>query len=760
MAIRFLSRLNAIMSLFGVVLSFSSCIQSPEVRSARHIEAGRHLLQKKDAKRAVIEFRNAVKATPKNADAFYQLGLAYLAAGDVKMGIGSLREAIALNPTHRAARLQLAELMASTSNPDILKDAQQRLQALLQEIHDDPSALHALALTELKLGEPEEAMDHLEEAFSAAPQELSVAVTLAQAKLGERDTKGAEEVLRKVCASSPKSSDALIILGRFYIAVNRPADAAQQFKQALALNPNEGSALLNLAQLQYQAGQKQEAEQSIKRLSGFTDKTFKPVYGIFLFEEGRRDEAIREFERLYKEDPKDRLARTRLVVSYRAANRGADAEALLGRALKENPKDTDALLQRGEMYLAARQYRQAEMDLNQVLHEQPTSPVIHYVLAKLHQARGEALTYRQELSKALDLNPYLVTIRVELAQALITGNGAAAALVVLDKVPQSQKQQIAVLVQRNWALWALGNMSEMRKGIDGGLQQQKTPDLLIQDGLWKLRAGDASGARTALEQALKLDPADLRALLVLRDTYVAQKNGPMALAKVKEYAALQPKSAPVQHFLGELLAAEGKRAEARAAFVAAKTADPNFVNVDLSLVQLDVADRKFEEARKRLQSVVAARSGEAIPNLWLGILQQLNGDGKSAIEQYRKVVDMKPDSAQASNNLAYLLTENDKQLDEALKYAQKAVELNPDVPAYSDTLGWALYKKGLYAPAVRYLSRASSDPRDVVWKYHLAMAYAKSGDRTRAQTTLEAALKSNPNVPEAKMARQVVDQAQ
>ena len=45
------------------------------------------------------------------------------------------------------------------------------------------------------------------------------------------------------------------------------------------------------------------------RVSGLADKKYKPVYGIFLWQQGRRDDAIREFEKLAKSDPNDRAAR-------------------------------------------------------------------------------------------------------------------------------------------------------------------------------------------------------------------------------------------------------------------------------------------------------------------------------------------------------------------------------------------------------------------------------------------------------------------
>ena len=46
--------------------------------------------------------------------------------------------------------------------------------------------------------------------------------------------------------------------------------------------------------------------------------------------------------------------------------------------------------------------------------------------------------------------------------------------------------------------------------------------------------------------------------------------------------------------------ASGDRVQARAAFEAAIRADLRFVSADLSLTQIDVAEGKLEDARKRL----------------------------------------------------------------------------------------------------------------------------------------------------------------
>jgi tetratricopeptide (TPR) repeat protein len=745
-------RVAQVTVLLAIALFCAACNRSPQARSAKFMTEGKRLLEKKEPARAILQFRNAAQATPRDPEVYYQLGLAYLAAGDLRQGVITLRKALDLNPKHAGAQLRLARLMVEAGDPDLLKDAQQRLNGLLQDSPDDPNALQALALTELKLGEPEDALQHLARAEAAAPGQVVIAVNMAQAKLQQRDTKGAEAILKKAVESSPNSVDAHLVFADFYVSQKKNSEAEAQFKRALEIDPKNGPALMALARFQLTQGRKQDAEQSFKRVSGFAG--YETVYGLFLSEEGRSDESLLEFEKLAKAHPGDRQIRTRLVAAYQNANRLDDAKKILGAVLKKNPNDLDALLQRGELLMGSGEYPQAEADLNKVLKLKPDSPEIHYVIAKLNQARGNMLIYRQELSQALRLNPFLLPVRLESARDLIASNSGTAALDLLDQTPESQRGSASVLVVRNWALWSVGDMAQMRKGIDRGLALGKSADFLVQDGFWKLRAGHAEAARASLEAALALNPADLGALTQLSHAY--GKNTPIALQKIKEYASRQPQSAEIQDFLGLMLMVHGDRVGARKAFETAKADAPRSVPTNLFLVQLDVVDGKIDDARKGLHDVLASSPGNATATLWLGILDEKKGDHVAAIEHLRKAVEANPGDAQALNNLSYELIEHGNQPDEALKYAQKAVELSPENPAYSDTLGWILYSKGLYVPAVRYLEKAAAKPGTVVWKYHLAMAYAKAGDTNRSHTTLDAALKLNRNVPEAKIAQELI----
>jgi tetratricopeptide (TPR) repeat protein len=212
---------------------------------------------------------------------------------------------------------------------------------------------------------------------------------------------------------------------------------------------------------------------------------------------------------------------------------------------------------------------------------------------------------------------------------------------------------------------------------------------------------------------------------------------------------------PRQQYVGQLLAANGDSAGARRAFEAAKAAKPDLVMAELSLAAIDTAEGRREDARKRLSVMVAAHPDSIPGHLLFGELELTEGKSAAALEQYRKALALDEKNSLAVNNVAYLLAESN-QPDEALKYAQKAKELAPANAAVDDTLGWTYYQKGLYSMAVTHLQSAVAREGTAIRKYHLAMAYTKAGDSKRGRETLDAALKMNPNLPEAQAARQLL----
>lgn len=89
------------------------------------------------------------------------------------------------------------------------------------------------------------------------------------------------------------------------------------------------------------------------------------------------------------------------------------------------------------------------------------------------------------------------------------------------------------------------------------------------------------------------------------------------------------------------------------------------------------------------------------------------------------------------NDVAYALAEASKSLDTAISYATKALDAvsqeSPDFRAQiQDTLGWAQFKKGNTAEAIKNLEAAVKVVEDATLFEHLGRAYDKDGQLDKA----------------------------
>ena len=736
------------------MLAFSGCIRSPEEKEARFLEAGKKALASGDYARALIQFRNAALIKKADAEPYYQLALAYLGTADYNRGYAALEKAVQLNPKHLKAQIKLAELLRATGNQKNLEESETRIKDVLALAPNDSDALNARALTEVSRGKRDEARRSFEQAIEQAPQNLQAARNLALVKRADNDLAGAEQVLKSAIASNPKLPAPLVMLGDFYWETQRVGAAEQQYLGALQLDPKNPPALVKLADLYATTQRNSQAEQLYKQISALPDPAFRPVHAIFLFSSGKRDQAVVEFERLAKDAPSDRAARSRLVEAYFAVNRISDAEKLLTEALRKNGRDTDALLQRSRVYLLAGSVDEARKDLTEVLRLQNNSAEAHYLMAKVHQMNGVTLSARQEFYQALQFDRTLLPARLDLARLLLVSNAPKTVLELLNETAVP-KANLTVLGLRNWALFATGDVAGFRKGVSDALALGRTPDVLLQDAIVKLQRRDAAGARASIDAVLAQNPRDLRAFDLLVMTYRVQKRPADVLPKLREVAAKYPNSPDARTVLGDWLLSTGDRAGAREAFTTALKVDPHHVAATVGLAQADAADGKLDEARKALQSMQALEPGSRTITMLLANVEEKSGNLGKALELYTKVLGSDPSNIQALNNTAYLLADYANKPDEALKYAERAKELAPKSPAIDDTLGWVLYHKGLYSAAVPHLEAASAKLKQAVPEYHLSMAYFKAGDHKRGSQVLQAALQRDPNVPEAALARRV-----
>ena len=701
-------------------------------------------MAQQDYARAILQFRNAQQAMPGDAEPYYQLGLAYLATRNFPAAAGALRKATELNPKHEAAQLKLSELMLATRDKAYIAEATDRLSAVLGNSPRNVEAIDRLALGEWELGKAEAATNRLEEALRIFPTHLSTSVTLAEIKLSQQDLPGAEQVLKAAVAAAPESSPAALALGQLYILLRDPAKAEAQIQRALTLDPKSGPALSSLAAIQISGSRLEDADATFRRLAALPDAKYKTAHAAFLYRSGKREAAIQELESLFKANTNDRRIRTLLVSGYFTLNKLSEAQNTLNAALKRNPKDVDALLQRSELYLKSSRVRDAENDLQTVLHLTPDSAEAYFNLARVNAAQGLTKAQQEHLTKALQLNPRFTPARLSLARSLLRDKNPQMALDLLDQAPDREKHLLAVVLERNWALLQLGNLQAAKEGIAVVFQSARLPEAMLQDAVLKMAQRDYSGARETAEQLLKQDPAQMAAAGLIAEAYAREKQIPKAVDRLKQLAVAQPKSAPLQHLLGIWSARAGNAAEARKAFEAAKSLDPQFRPAVLSLAQLDLQQGQNDSARQALSTMQTWDPNDVTALLLLAEADGRTGDREDALKTYRAVLDIDASNLVALNNLAYYLAAEDP--DEALRFAQRAVEIAPDSANVQDTLGYIYLRRGMYSMAAPHLKTAVERESSPARQYHLGVCYLKMGDRTSGLPLVREALAKEPNL--------------
>lgn len=97
------------------------------------------------------------------------------------------------------------------------------------------------------------------------------------------------------------------------------------------------------------------------------------------------------------------------------------------------------------------------------------------------------------------------------------------------------------------------------------------------------------------------------------------------------------------------------------------------------------------------------------------------GDRKALIRECEDFLRIHPDYVPVLNDYAYFLSLEKKKLGKAEKMSRKALESDPDNPAYLDTYGWILHLKGKDAKAKPFFKRAmvygGKDHKEILLHY-------------------------------------------
>ncbi len=258
------------------------------------------------------------------------------------------------------------------------------------------------------------------------------------------------------------------------------------------------------------------------------------------------------------------------------------------------------------------------------------------------------------------------------------------------------------------------------------------------------RYAEAEGLYRGLYEASR---KDLRALNGLVDVLDAQEHYDAAIQFINQ-EKLKP-GAPIAQ-LDALLADTALRGSkldvAVQQYSRLVTSAPGSAFDHLRLGDAYLQKGNSQQAISELETAKNLNPKDAQSNAMLALALSKAGKTADSERAYREALALEPENPLVKNNLAYLLAEKGGNLDDALRLAQEASRQQPGILPLSDTLAYIYIKKNLPDSAIQILSNATrKDPKQPVYRYHLAMALLQKGDKSGARRQCEAALSDGPS---------------
>jgi Flp pilus assembly protein TadD len=322
-------------------------------------------IQKNDFAAAEPLLKKAIDKDPKNYQAWFDLGFVLNRLGRTEESIHAYRQSVAAKPDVFESNLNLGLMLVRANNPD-------GVQFLRAATALKPTA-------------------HVEEGQARAW--IALAHSLENAK-----PEDALQAYRKASELTPKDPEPHLSAGLLYERRNEFSDAEAEYKQVLTLEPRSAhphtndphtndpattEAAIGLTNIYMKSNRLDAAEPLLRKLAAerADDSGIHLQLGRVLEAEGKKDEAIAEFQTVAKLAPADSNAQRELADLYSSAGKNDLAETAYRALVAAQPKDPELHRGLGRALLLQKKFPEAEQEFLIALRLKRDWPDVYFDLA-------------------------------------------------------------------------------------------------------------------------------------------------------------------------------------------------------------------------------------------------------------------------------------------------------------------------------------------------------------------------------------------
>jgi len=767
---------------------------NPEEKEAAYLKRGNKLFDQGEFEKARVEYKNAARLKPADAEVAYRFGMVDEAEGDFHAAFSGFVRAEQQDARFHPALLKLAEYFLAAEQYDQM---QKRLDTVLNETPDDPGAhaMHAALLLRQKdfSGAEKEARF----ALTKDPNNVAAFSVLAGLYAAEGDEAKALATIDDGIARNPRSLPLLILKANMYEHSANWAKIAGTYDAIFKLAPKDARYRLDLANIYLKAGQIDDAEAALRAgvAAEPDDWDMKRELVTFLGDHRGIDAAekeIRGYMQAYPDNAELDTWLTDLFIFHNATGRavtfldqlvaqhqldkqGLDARSALARldyikgdketasklttaVLEKDPNNLDARFLKAHLEFDHGFYQNAVIDLRGIVRDKPKAKQALLLLGEAFLIQGHPDLAIDTLSQAVDADPLDFMTKVRLAQMYHLNGNSKKAMDMLFLVTKAEpKYPLAWEATARIAIetkdWATAEAAiKTLDGIDG----QHVTSLFLR-GEMLANTGKTEDALTQYKQVIDADPLTPMAERALGALVVAYRGLNRMDEALSYIESLKSKNPAVSAILGESYLVSGKIEQAASNLDTAINTGASRPEPYLDRARMFMSDHKLDQALTTLKKGAAVAPADIRSLLMEAQVLEEMGRYQDAIAIYEDLLARDPDLEAVANNLAEIIADYEYTDPGALEKARHVAErfAATSNPLLLDTLAWVYYRQGNVGQAQTIMERAvatgSKLPPQV--HYHYGAILMKAGKTAEAKTELTSATikdASYPGVDDAK----------
>ncbi len=676
-------------ALLIVSLAAGGAVAAAGGKAGTYYQDAQERLRRNDLSGAIIQARNAIQEDPSLIAARLLLGKALLRDGQAAAAQAEFERALAAGASMvDVAQPYATSLMLFGDSEKLL--ARIKPDGLPPAARAEVLALRATAYADQ--GDIKAAFQAVEAGKVADPQALAPLRAEVDLALRVRDSARARKALDAALRLAPRDAQLVHLLGAFRQGDGDAKGALALFAQALSIEPGLVDVLIARASLLIDLKRPEEAMPDLERALSIARRDPRASFLKSLVYSSRGDvkasrEQLEEVATLVDSLPETFVAHQPPLLML-----GGLACQSLGRLERAR-----ALLEHYVLRL-------------------PNDPAGRKLLASIYLARGET-------ARSADiLEPLLRSESVD---------------------PQVLTTLAALRMQQRRFREATEALERAAK-LTGG-----DPGIVAQMGFLQVAGQQTDQGLLALRTAFDREPGQPQVAMALAMLYLRRDDARNARQVADALVRKMPGDALAHNLLGVVRAATQQPVEARVAYARALKLQPDLLAARLNLARLDMAEGRFDSARKDVSALLVARPRNVQVLVEMARLEMATDRLEAARQLLEKARSVAPGDVAAGLELL----EVHRRLGApgaALDLARQLSEQRPDDPFVLETLGRAHLAVGDASGArgafARLARMADRNPERLVTIGQLQLAAGAAND---AGASAEKALAVKPGYPSA-----------